>query len=204
MIAIISGKIVNSWKVNPNKWIFKVKRFLSSFGQSPNKWEIFGGDAFILKVSHPDESLFIAMIFKAIFRQIEDLDVVLKIAIGEEDEEGDSVRTSKGKVYDYFDSGGDEKIPKKSSLKLYTKDIDLNNEFNLLFDFALLNMNQWSFAEAEMVELCLLFPEKSQQEFAEWLRINQSAVSQRRGRAHLDLLLQLNEHFKKKIKEINL
>ncbi|HRP89957.1 MAG TPA: hypothetical protein PKX92_07955 [Edaphocola sp.] len=202
MIGIISVKIVNSWKTNPNNWIIKVKNFLASFGPSPSKWEIFGGNAFILKISHPEEGLLIAMILKAIFRQIEDLDVVVQIAIGTESTPGTTVRESKGEVYNFLDLNSEEKIPKKPSLKLLTNNKSLNKEINLLFDFALISMNQWSFAEAEMVELCLLFPEKSQQEFAEWLRINQSAVSQRRARAHLDLLLQLDEYFKNKIKEI--
>lgn len=199
MIAVISGKIVNSWKVNPNAWLFKLKQFFASFGDTPLKWEIFGGNAFLLRLNYPEESLFVAIIIKAIFRQIEDLDIELRIGIGDTVEPYEALRKMKGTAISYTQWDKSDKIPQKPALLLHTGNELFDKEFNLLLEFALLNMNQWSLAEAEIVELCMLFPEKNQQELAEWLRIRQSAVSQRRSRSQLDLLLRLDQYFRMKI-----
>lgn len=200
MIAVISGKIVNAWKVNPNAWLFKLKQFFASFGDTPLKWEIFGGNAFLLRINYPEESLFVAMIIKAIFRQVEDLDIELRIGIGEATEPYETLRKMTGSALDRTLWNESDKIPQKPAMILHTGNEPFDNECNLILEFALLSMNQWSLAEAEIVELCLLFPEKSQQELAEWLRIKQSAVSQRRSRSHLDLLLKLDQYFRTKIK----
>jgi len=199
LIAVISGKIVNSWKVNPNAWLFKLKQFFASFGDTPLKWEIFGGNAFLLRVNYPEESLFVAMIIKAIFRQIEELDIELRIGIGTTEEPYEALRKMKGTAISYTEWDKSDKIPQKPAMLLQTGNELFDKEFNLLLEFALLNMNQWSLAEAEIVELCMLFPEKNQQELAEWLRIKQSAVSQRRSRSQLELLLKLDQYFRMKI-----
>lgn len=202
MIAVISGKIVNSWKVNPNAWLFKLKQFFVSFGDTPLKWEIFGGNAFLLRVNYPEESLFVAIIIKAIFRQVEDLDIALRIGIGDATAPYESLRKMKGSAIRYTQWDESDKIPQKPAMTFHTGQELLDREFNLLLEFALLNMNQWSQAEAEIVELCMLFPEKNQQELAEWLRIRQSAVSQRRSRSQLELLLRLDQYFRTKIKTL--
>lgn len=202
MIAVISGKIVNSWKVNPNAWLFKLKQFFGSFGDTPLKWEIFGGNAFLLRINYPEESLFVAIIIKAIFRQVEDLDIALTVGIGDVKEPYESLRKMHGTAINHTQWDESDKIPQKPAMLFHTGQELLDREFNLLLEFALLNMNQWSQAEAEIVELCMLFPEKNQQELAEWLRIKQSAVSQRRSRSQLELLLRLDQYFRTKIKAL--
>ncbi len=172
---------------------------MSSFGSSPTRWEIFGGNAFLLKITHPEESLFVAMIIKSIFRQVEDLDVELHIGLGTEEMQGATLRESTGTAFEYANWNQSDKIPKKANLAIHSSNHAMDERVNLLLEFALINMNEWSLAEAEIVELCLLFPEKNQQELAEWLRIKQSAVSQRRARAHLDLLLKLDSYFRANI-----
>lgn len=201
MIAVISGQIINAWKHNPNIWLFKLKRFFGSFGAAPQKWEIFGGNAFLLKVSYPEESLFVGIIIKAIFKQIADLDVCLKIGVGSIVEEGASLRSCKGTALDYAFSSQDEGIARRPTFNFQSADKQLNENINLLLAFASQHMNDWTVAEAETVELCMLFPEKSQQEIADWLRIKQSAVSQRKARAKLELLLQLNAYYQKQLKQ---
>jgi hypothetical protein len=196
LIAVISGKIVNSWTVNPNVWLFKLKHFFGSFGGTPHAWEIFGGNAFLLKVSHPEECLFVGLIIKAIFKQFSDIDIALDIGIGTETNIGSSLRTNEGTAYDNCNWRNTAAILKKPHFNIITSNKQLDENMHLLLAFASQNMNTWSHAEAEVVELCLLFPEKSQQELAEWLRIKQSAISQRKARAQLDLLLKLDQYFR--------
>ncbi|WP_129021038.1 RNA polymerase sigma factor sigma-70 region 4 domain-containing protein [Edaphocola flava] len=201
MIAIISGKILNAWKVNPNVWLFKLKQYLSSFGLPPLHWEIFGGNALLLKVAAQD-ALWTAICIKAIFRQVPDLDVALSIGLGTEEQTGSSLRNGAGTAYDYSNWKAEERIPKQATFALQSANTSFDRQFNLLLDFALVSMNEWSVLEAEIVELSIIFPEKSQQEIADWLRIRQSAVSQRRKRAHFDLLVQLNQYYKNELTTI--
>lgn len=203
MVAIISGKIVDAWKANPNTWLYKLKQLFLSFGESPTHWEIFGGNAFLLKIKYPEEAVFIGMIIKAIFRQVSDLDVAIDIGIGAEDEAGKTLRTSTGSAFQLSQWDNQENNFKKAHFRVHLQNEELVETLNLLLEIASVNMDSWSVAEAEVVELCLLFPEKNQQEIAEWLRIKQSAVSQRRGRAHLDLLLKVDSFYRKKYTEFS-
>ncbi|RQO32262.1 hypothetical protein DBR32_01240 [Taibaiella sp. KBW10] len=196
MIAIISGKIVHAWQVNPNTWLFKLKQYFNSFGAAPVTWEIFGGNAFLLKVRNPAEALWIAFCIKAIFRQIPLLDISLSVTIGTEDTEGKTLRTSTGNIYSQTHWETEDPIPKQALFTLSSPSEPFDRQLNLLLEFALINMNSWSMAEAEMAELCIVFPEKNQQEIADWLQIKQSAVSQRKKRAHFDLIQKLNEYYK--------
>ena len=201
MIAIISGKILNAWKVNPNVWLFKLKQYLSSFGLPLLHWEIFGGNALLLKVSVPD-ALWTAVCIKAIFRQVAELDITLTIGIGTETHAGHSLRTSTGTAYTYSLWQTEDRIPRQATFTIQSANSDFDRQFNLLLSFAVANMNEWSVLEAEIVELSIIFPEKSQQEIADWLQIKQSAVSQRRKRAYFDLLLQLNHYYKNELNKI--
>lgn len=194
---------MNSWTVNPNVWLFKLKHFFGSFGGTPQTWEIFGGNAFLLRISHPEECLFVALIIKAIFKQFAGIDIALQIGIGTETLTGPSLRTSEGTAYTLTNWKNEAPIIKKPHFQIYTTSTAINETLNLLVAFASQNMNSWSHAEAEVVELCLLFPEKNQQELAEWLRIKQSAISQRKARAQLDLLLQLDSYFRKQIEHLS-
>lgn len=201
MIAIISGKILNAWKVNPNVWLFKLKQYLSSFGLPQLHWEIFGGNALLLKVAAQD-ALWTAICIKAIFRQVPELDIALAIGLGTEAQTGSSLRNGTGTAYDYCNWQAEERIPKQATFALQSANPSFDRQFNLLLHFALASMNEWSVLEAEIVELSIIFPEKSQQEIADWLRIRQSAVSQRRKRAHFDLLAQLNQYYKNELTTI--
>lgn len=201
MIAIISGKILNAWKVNPNVWLFKLKQYLSSFGLPQLHWEIFGGNALLLKVAAQD-ALWTAVCIKAIFRQVPELDIALTIGLGAEIQTGASLRGGSGTAYIYSNWQTEERIPKQATFVLRSDNAAFDRQFNLLLEFALVSMNAWSVLEAEIAELSIIFPEKSQQEIADWLRIKQSAVSQRRKRAHFDLLAQLNQYYKNELIKI--
>lgn len=200
VIAIISGKIQNAWKVNPNVWLFKLKQYLSSFGLPLLHWEIYGGNALLLKADAAD-ALWTAICIKAIFRQVPELDIALSIGLGTEAVQGPSLRSSAGSAYTYSNWQA-ASMPRQATFKLQSAHPGFDQQFHLLLDFASVSMNDWSVLEAEIVELSIIFPEKSQQEIADWLQIRQSAVSQRRKRAHFDLLLRLNQYYKNQLNTI--
>lgn len=68
--------------------------------------------------------------------------------------------------------------------------------------FASLIMDNWSVVVAATVQLFLERPEWNQQQLAEHLKINQSAVSQSRKRAQLDLLMDFNTYYKNRLNHL--
>ena len=71
----------------------------------------------------------------------------------------------------------------------------MDRTLNLMLRLALDFMDDWSIVSAEIVALVLENPEASQQEIAERLHIQQSAVSQRQKRARLDLVTELLDYY---------
>ena len=196
MIAIIRGHIHNAWKANPHDWLYKLKQYFSIFGDYPSGWEIFGGNEFLIKIKEPEEALFAAFCIKAIFKQVAPLDVRLHLRVGEETQPSkEKIRENTGSAY-LFESS------QKGNLHIQTDNEDFDHIINLLLSLALLEMDRWSVVDAEIAELLIIFPEKSQQELADWLKIKQSAVSQRRKRIHFELLEDINAYFRKEISQI--
>jgi predicted transcriptional regulator len=62
-------------------------------------------------------------------------------------------------------------------------------------------MDNWSGASAEFMNVQLMNEEKSQEELAQLLGIGQSSVSERKKRAHYDVLLQLKKRFKTTVEQ---
>ena len=46
MIAVITGDIINSKKMNPKAWLKPLKTELDTIGDTPKIWEIYRGDSF--------------------------------------------------------------------------------------------------------------------------------------------------------------
>lgn len=83
----------------------------------------------------------------------------------------------------------------KQYLVFGTGDEKTDLTLNLFARFASLVMDNWSTSVAETVQVFLEKPDWNQQQVAEKLKINQSAVSQNRRRAQLDLLLELDNYY---------
>jgi len=194
MIAIITGDIIRSEMTDPQEWMPLLKRFLKKQGRAPADWEIYRGDAFQLKLP-PAEALFKSMLLKSMIKQQANLDVRLSIGLGELSYETGRITESNGTAFvrsgRKFDSMKDEKV----TLSLSTGDEKTDATLNLMARFASLVMDNWSPAAAEAVQLFLEQPGWNQQQIAEKLKINQSAVSQSRKRAQFDLLMDFNKFY---------
>ena len=77
-----------------------------------------------------------------------------------------------------------------------------DNEMNLMLRLAQTFMNNWLVQSAEFVLTAIENPTLSQEEMGVKLKINQAAVSRRRKRAQFDLILELENHYREKIKLI--
>jgi hypothetical protein len=201
MIAIITGDIINSDRYGASDWMPPLKIYLSSLGTAPKDWEIYRGDEFQLRVP-PHNALHVGIRIKTLVKQLKDLDVRMAIGVGEETYIGEGISESNGPAYQFSGRTFETLKEQKINLALTTADTKYNTTINLLLRMALDFMDNWSQVSAEMVALALDRPKDSQQEMAEILKIQQSAVSQRLKRARIDLVLDLLEYYKETLKEL--
>ena len=200
-VAVITGDIINSENYSASEWLGMLKKYFATLGDSPKDWEIYRGDEFQLRVPKA-RALEIAIGIKALIKTIKGLDVRMGIGIGEETYVGAGVSESNGSAYQRSGRTFESLKEAKINLTLATGDDFYDDTLNLLIKLALDFMDDWSIVSAEIVALVLENPTASQQEIAEQLGIQQSAVSQRQKRARLDLVLELLAYYRTIFKEI--
>ena len=201
MIAILTGDIVRYASADPEKWQMVLQKFLNKQGQTPKTWEIFRGDSFQFKCK-PEEAFMKFLLLKSIMRQIPGLDVRVGIGIGTIEYTADRITQSNGTAF--VRSGRTfDGLKEKQYLAVSTGSESIDKPLDLMIRFASLVMDNWSSATAETVYIILSNPGWNQQQVAEKLKINQSAVSQNRKRAQLDLILELNDYYKTNIKSLD-
>lgn len=201
MIAIITGDIINSEENKTSEWVSILKNQFSQWGETPSDWEIYRGDEFQLKIT-PKKALWTAIQIKAIIKSIKNLDVRMAIGIGSEAFKGATVSESNGSAYRrsgrIFETLKEEKL----NLAIATGNKKEDRNLNLMMRLALDFMDEWTSVSAEIIAIVLANPKMSQQEIAERLHIQQSAVSQRQKRARLDLVLQLLAYYPQTVKRM--
>lgn len=203
MVSIITGDIVNSRKLSSEVWIEGFKALLRKFGKTPTDWEIYRGDEFQLEIKQPEQALFVALQLKAYFKKLR-LDVRMSIGIGDKTYTGQKISESNGTAF--LRSGEVFQLLKKQKVNLAVNsgntalDADLNLKLRLASTF----MDGWLPQSAELVLTAMQNPDLSQDGIGQLLGINQAAVSRRRKRAQYDLLLETENDFRQKIKNISL
>tara|TARA_R110000868_G_scaffold1817_3_gene14342 strand:- start:2142 stop:2744 length:603 start_codon:yes stop_codon:yes gene_type:complete len=200
MTAILTGDIINSEHYKVSDWIAILKNHLSVFGNTPKDWEIYRGDEFQIKVP-AEKALEVAIGLKAKIKTIKGLDVRMGIGIGNETFRGVSVSESNGTAYQFSGRVFENLKDQKLNLAIATDDKEINQTLNLIIKLALDFMDDWSPVSAEFIALSLENQNMQQQEIADKLGINQSAVSQRQKRARLDLVQQVLAYYKITIKK---
>jgi len=201
MISIITGDIINSRKLPSNIWLDGLKRILNAHGLQPKNWEIFRGDAFQLEVSEPEEALRIAIQIKAFLKTVK-LDARMSIGIGDKTYDASKISESNGTAFVRSGESFDQLKKQKNTLTINSGNGDFDNEINLMLRLAQTFMNNWLVQSAEFVLTAIENPTLSQEEMGIKLKINQAAVSRRRKRAQFDLMLELENHYREKIKLI--
>ena len=61
MTSILTGDIINSRKVDSDKWLPMLKSAFNSIGKTPKTWEIFRGDSFQIEIEEAENGLFFAI-----------------------------------------------------------------------------------------------------------------------------------------------
>jgi len=201
MIAIITGDIINSEDYRSSEWIDILKKQFLKWGETPVDWEIYRGDEFQLKIA-PKKALWVALQIKAVIKSIKDLDVRMAIGVGSEDFKGSSVSESNGTAYKRSGRTFETLKEEKLNLAIATGNKKEDQSLNLMIKLALDFMDEWTSVSAEIVAIALANPKMSQQEIAEQLSIQQSAISQRQKRARLDLVEALLEYYPQTVKRM--
>lgn len=193
MIALITGDMVNSVAIETADWMPELKRFLAQLGKSPKSWEIYRGDSFQFMCA-PKDAFLNTLLLKSIAKRFSGLDVRISIGIGTIDFHSAKITESNGTAF--VRSGRTfDNMKEKEYLAFSTGSREPDRLFNLFAKFVSLIIDNWSVSTAETVQVILQNPTWNQQQVAEKLKINQSAISQNRKRAQLDLLMEFNEYY---------
>ena len=203
MTSIIIGDIINSRKLSTKKWLVPLKQFLANQGKSPKDWEIFRGDQFQLEVKNPEEALLIAIQIKALMKSIK-LDARMSIGLGDKTHNAKKISESNGSA---FINSGElfENLKKeKNTLAIKSGNAIFDYEINLMLRLALLTMDNWLPQSSEFVLVAIKNQSFSQEQIGEILNINQAAVSRRKSRSQLDLILEFDTFYREKIKNLSL
>ena len=203
MTSIIIGDIINSRKLSTKKWLVPLKQFLANQGKSPKDWEIFRGDQFQLEVKNPEDALLIAIQIKALMKSIK-LDARMSIGLGDKTYNAKKISESNGSA---FINSGElfENLKKeKNTLAIKSGNAIFDYEINLMLRLALLTMDNWLPQSSEFVLVAIKNQSFSQEQIGEILNINQAAVSRRKSRSQLDLILEFDAFYREKIKNLSL
>ncbi|TDU39712.1 SatD family protein [Gelidibacter sediminis] len=203
--SILTGDIIKSRSIKDSgRWLTVLKEALIKSSQNSSDWDIYRGDSFQLETPIIADSLRAAIYIKACIKTIKGLDVRIAIGIGEKTFTGQSVVESNGPAFQYSGETLEQLKKEKVNLKIKTNDSQLDEALNLYFKLALTIMDHWTANSAEIVKLYLEQPQALQEDLGQQLGINQNAVSSRQKRAQLDVIMQLEALYRKKVTHLQI
>ena len=202
MISIITGDIIDSRNIAIDIWLPVLKEELGKVGTSPKNWDIYRGDSFQLEISDPTEALLTAIEIKAAIKSVAKIDIRMSIGIGDKTYDASAITESNGSAFVH--SGNKFELLKKEKQNLAIKSnwTKFDREMNLYLKLSLIVMDSWTENSAEIVAFAIENPNKSQAELGMLVGIKQTAVSLRLKRAYFDEILEVNEMYKAKIREL--
>lgn len=198
MTSILTGDIINSRAVASNEWLPLLKTAFNTIGTTPKVWEIYRGDSFQIEINKVENALLFAIKLKATLKKIKNLDVRIAIGIGNKNDHYKNITEGSGEVF--INSGNAfDTLLKKQNLAIVSPYKNINNIFNTSLALALLTMDNWTINSANFVVKYLNKPNTTQKLIAKELNISESSASERRKRAGLDEILQLERLYRELI-----
>ena len=200
MTSILTGDIINSRTVASNEWLPLLKTTFNTIGNSPKIWEIYRGDSFQIEIEKVENAFLFAIKLKATLKKIKNLDVRIAIGIGSKNDDYKNITEGSGDVFINSGNAFDTML-KKQNLAIISPWKDINKIFNTSLALASLTMDSWTVNSADFVIKSLKNPNSTQKIIAKELNISESSASERRKRAGLDEILQLEKLYRELIKQ---
>ena len=195
MTSIITGDIINSRNIDNTIWMPLLKSALNSIGEPPKTWEIYRGDSFQIEIENIEEALLFALRLKTSLKEIKNLDVRIAIGIGVKNDNYANITEGSGEAF--INSGfAFDNLLKKQNFAVKSSNETLNTILNTSLALALLIMDNWTVNSATFVLKYINNPNVSQKVIARELGISESSASERRKRAGLDEILQLEKLYR--------
>lgn len=199
MVAIITGDIINSRKVNSEIWLPKLKDYFSTIISDTKKWDIYRGDSFQIEVGW-ENALEIALSIKALIKSNSQIDVRMSIGIGEKDFEGKKVTESNGTAY--VNSGESFENIKNNTLVLKSPFNEFDDYFNPILKLLSFVCNNWKPVTSETIFYALTHRELMQKEIAERLSKDKTTVNKALKRGGYDEIIEIINLYSKKIQNV--
>lgn len=198
MIAVITGDVVNSRKVNAEIWLPKLKEYFSKIVSDTEKWEIYRGDSFQIEVDF-EKALEIAICIKALIKSSNQINVRMSIGLGEKNFKGEKVTESNGTAY--INSGvGFEKI-KNNTLILRSPSNDFDEYFNPILKLLSFVSDNWKPVTSETIFYMLTHRALLQKEIAEQLSKDKTTVNKALKRGGYDEIVEIIDLYAKKTQQ---
>lgn len=200
MTSIITGDIINSRNIDSNIWMPLLKEVLNSVGKTTKTWEIYRGDSFQIEIEKIEDALLFAFKLKTVLKKVKNLDVRIAIGIGSKNDNYNNITEASGEAF--INSGkAFDVLLKKQRLAIASTNQEFDTILNTSLALALLVMDNWTVNSATFVLKYLNSPNTSQKIIAKELNISESSASERRKRAGLDEILQLEKLYRQLVNQ---
>ncbi|UYW01892.1 DUF5343 domain-containing protein [Flavobacterium agricola] len=174
MIAVITGDIIGSRKVDAGVWLPQLKTFFTAHLPDASRWEIYRGDSFQLQTS-VFEALSLALCIKALIKTHALLDVRMAIGIGLAGFVGERITESGGTAF--VNSGDGFELLKNNTLQLKSPFETFDSYFNPMLKLVGFIADQWKPATAEALFYRLRYPDLLQKDLAGLLGKDKSTLN---------------------------
>jgi hypothetical protein len=186
MIAVLTGDFIRSRGAESTEvWMESLKSLLSEAGETPAHWQILRKDSFQFKIPAKD-CLRWALKVDTCMRTTKGMGARIGVGLGEEAYGADSILESNGSAYVYSGMAFKQLDRTGQVLRVQSDSDTLDQCLNSGLDLLMALARQWSSNQAQLALALLQRPDHSQEEIASLFHISQSAVSQRKKRAHID------------------
>lgn len=195
MIAVITGDIINS-RTLPDDWIGTLKTALAGLVfKKKAKWDIFRGDSFQIELNAPDAFLK-AIYVKSCLKTLKKTDVRIGIGIGKKSRNADKVTEANGEAFINSGVAFDTLKVSRVNMAVKTPWPKFDEDFNLSIRLALIAMDSWGQASAEMVKYAIENQNTKQDKIAKIAGRSQSSVSEALKRAHFTEIMELESKYR--------
>ncbi len=199
MIAVITGDLMHSQELSPEKWLPDLKAILAKWGNNPEYWEIYRGDSFQLVLDQPSECINATVLLKSCIKRIRPLDLRMGIGIGERSYASGKVTESNGSAFVRSGETFESLKNLKQEIAIKSPWEELDQMINMELKLVQTILQGWTSNAAEAVFHSLSQPDLSQEEQGAKLGITQHAFSTRLKRAHFEVIRQWLEYASQKI-----